>query len=57
MKKLIEISGLFILMITISGCEVIGSIFQAGVWVGIIFILAIIAVFTYIAKLFSNNGN
>jgi hypothetical protein len=54
MKKLIEISGLFILMITITGCEAIGDIFKAGVWVGIIFIVAIIAVFTFIAKLFSN---
>lgn len=37
----------FIVMTT-SGCELIGDIFQAGVWVGVIIVLAIIGVAVFI---------
>ena len=32
-----------------AGCEVIGDIFQAGMWVGAIFIVLIIAIVGFIA--------
>jgi len=32
----------------LSGCEVIGDIFQAGVWVGVILVIAVIGVIVWI---------
>jgi uncharacterized membrane protein YkvI len=32
----------FVASLFLSGCELIGDIFQAGVWVGVILVLAII---------------
>jgi hypothetical protein len=32
-----------------AGCEVVGDIFQAGMWVGVIFIVLIIAIVGFIA--------
>jgi uncharacterized membrane protein YkvI len=32
-----------------SGCEVIGDIFKAGVWVGALFIVVIIAIVGFVA--------
>ena len=37
------LSLLAVLAIGISGCEVIGAIFEAGVWVGAIIVVAILA--------------
>ena len=34
------------------GCEAIGDIFKAGVWVGIIIVIAILAVVGFIIKMF-----
>jgi cytosine/uracil/thiamine/allantoin permease len=39
-------AGLFILFlasITLSGCKVIGDIFSAGVWVGVIGVIIVVA--------------
>ena len=33
---------------TLSGCEVIGDIFKAGVWVGVLIVVAIIALIIFI---------
>jgi uncharacterized membrane protein YkvI len=35
--------------ISASGCEAIGDIFKAGVWVGVVFIVIIIAIVGFIA--------
>lgn len=35
------------------GCEFIGDIFKTGIWVGVIIVVAIIAVIAFIAKMFS----
>ena len=55
MKKFIT-PGLFIFMFlaltTFSGCGAIESIFKAGVWVGIIAVVAIIAIIGFIVKSF-----
>lgn len=37
----------FIVMTT-SGCELIGDIFRAGVWVGVLIVLAIVGVAVFI---------
>lgn len=40
----------------LSSCEVIGGIFKAGIWTGIIIVAIIVAVVIYIStKLFSKN--
>lgn len=53
MKK--NFAFIFILMIPvlITGCEFIEDVFKAGIWVGIIIIIAVIAVIAFIVKLFS----
>jgi uncharacterized membrane protein YkvI len=40
---------LVVASISASGCEVIGDIFKAGVWVGALFIVVIIAIVGFIA--------
>jgi hypothetical protein len=40
-------------LILIPGCEFIGDVFKAGVWVGIIIVIAIIAVVVGLIKMFS----
>jgi hypothetical protein len=34
---------------TLAGCEAIGDIFKAGVWVGVLFVVIIIAIIGFIA--------
>ena len=42
----------------ISGCELVGSIFKAGVWTGTIAVILVLALVIYVvAKLFSRNRN
>ena len=35
--------------LTVAGCELAGDIFQAGVWVGVVFVVLLIAVVGFIA--------
>ena len=53
MKKVIAILSLTLITLTVNSCEFIGDVFKAGVWVGIIIIIAIVAVIAFIVKLFS----
>jgi len=53
MKKLLAILIMAFITITSSGCEMIGDIFQAGIWVGIIVVIAVIAVIAFIFRLFT----
>jgi hypothetical protein len=46
------LSVLFFLVITMTSCEAIAGIFKAGMWTGIIIIVAIIALILY----FVNRG-
>jgi hypothetical protein len=34
---------------SLSGCEVVGGIFKAGMWVGVLFVVIIIAIVGFIA--------
>lgn len=44
MSQSIALNGFLIaLAITLTGCEVIGGIFKAGVWVGVLAVIAVIA--------------
>lgn len=47
---------LFILLplslLLMPGCEFIGDVFKAGIWVGIVIVIAVIAVILFIVKMF-----
>jgi di/tricarboxylate transporter len=45
---------LLVSLIIMPGCEFIGDVFKAGIWVGIVIIIAIIAVIAFIVKMFKN---
>jgi hypothetical protein len=45
--KLSLLSVLFFLVLTMTSCEAIAGIFKAGMWTGIIIIVAIIALILY----------
>lgn len=49
MKNLLSILIIFSAVI-FSGCEFIGDIFKTGIWVGVIIVIAILAVVAFIAK-------
>lgn len=52
-------SAFFLIIISsflFNGCEVIGDIFKAGIWVGIIIVIAIIAVIAFVVKMFSGKS-
>lgn len=42
---------LLVVAMTTSGCELIGDIFQAGMWVGIILVVIVIAVVVFLFRL------
>lgn len=42
MHKL-RITALLALLVMFSGCELVGDIFEAGVWTGVLLVVAIIA--------------
>lgn len=56
MKKNISVIYMMIvfaaLLVILPGCEFIGDVFKAGIWVGIIIIIAVIAVIAFIVKMF-----
>ena len=39
-------------LLTFPGCEFIGDIFKAGIWVGIVIVIAVLAVIAFIVKMF-----
>ena len=41
---------LALLALPLAGCEVIGDIFQAGMWTGVIAVVAVIALIVYAAS-------
>ena len=53
MDKLLRILLLLLIPLTVNGCEFIGDVFKTGIWVGVIIILAIVAVVAFVIKLFS----
>jgi hypothetical protein len=51
-SALARLAVLLVLAISASGCEVIGGIFKAGIWVGALGVVAIaVLVFVVIAKI------
>lgn len=50
--RIIKLSFFAMLLSLVTGCEVIGDIFQAGMWVGIIIVVAIIALVLWLISKF-----
>jgi hypothetical protein len=48
MKKMLALLFLVLLMFLLDGCEVIGGIFKAGVWVGVLLVLVVIGVIVWL---------
>jgi hypothetical protein len=48
----IRLSALVAAVLMMSGCEAIGTIFEAGVWVGVIVVIGIVAIVAVIAAMF-----
>ena len=49
MSQSIALSGfLLALAVTLTGCEVIAGIFEAGVWVGVLGVIAVIAAVVWV---------
>ncbi|MCI0921016.1 hypothetical protein [Sphingobacterium rhinopitheci] len=51
---LITLMGTFISLLT--SCEVIGTIFKAGVWAGIIMVIIVFALIIWLISKFMNGG-
>jgi len=41
---------LILLMVTFSSCEVIGGIFKAGVWVGVLLVLVVVFIIVWLVS-------
>lgn len=41
---------LFFLLLALPGCEIIGGIFEAGMWVGIILVIIVIMIIAWIVR-------
>ncbi|MCX2576203.1 hypothetical protein [Pedobacter sandarakinus] len=53
MRKLFPIALIAFLCTTLSSCELVGGIFKAGVWSGIIIVVIVVALLIWIlAKIF-----
>ena len=51
-QKLLVLLGFVLLNTTFAGCEVIGDIFKAGFWVGIIIVVVILIIIFAIVRMF-----
>lgn len=49
MKKLIHLSGIFLVIaVVFSSCELVGDIFEAGAWFGIIGVILVVALILWL---------
>ncbi|MEO8447021.1 MAG: hypothetical protein ABI528_05965 [bacterium] len=53
MRKLLTLLLAASFPLMFNGCEFIGDVFKTGIWVGIIIVVAIIAVIAGLVKIFS----
>lgn len=58
MKRFIPLTLVALLASTLSSCELIGGIFKAGMWSGIIIVVIVLAAIIWLAtKLFGGGRN
>ena len=52
MKK-ISIASILLLLVSLSGCQLIGDIFKAGVWAGVLMVVVVVGLVIFlISRLF-----
>jgi hypothetical protein len=51
MQRFASLLALFLIAISSAGCEAIATIFEAGVWVGVIIVVILIAVIFGIVRM------
>lgn len=49
-RALVRIAVLALLALPLAGCEVVGDIFQAGMWTGVIAVFAVVALIVYVVS-------
>jgi hypothetical protein len=49
-NQLSLLSILFVFLVSMTSCEVVGGIFKAGMWTSVIIIVAIVAVVLYLVR-------
>ena len=55
-KQMLYISAFITALATLPGCEVIGGIFKAGVWTGVLMVAAVIGLIIFlIVKMFKKD--
>lgn len=47
--RIVMLALLVMASVTLAGCEAIGDIFKAGVWVGVLFVVIIVALVGFVA--------
>ncbi|WP_191967823.1 hypothetical protein [Rhizosphaericola mali] len=52
-KQIIAMSFLVLTMMSLSGCQVVGTIFKAGMWWGIIMVVIVIVAIIWLISKFS----
>ena len=55
MKKL-QIFAVMALLLSLSSCQVIGDIFKAGVWSGIILVVAVVGIVIFVIAKIAGGG-
>lgn len=53
MTKFLAMLWLALVPLTFSGCEFIGDVFKSGILIGVIIIIAIVAVISFVIRLFT----
>ena len=56
MKKSLMYSLLAMSIVMMNSCSVVGGIFKAGAWVGIIAVVVVIAVIVFVINMFSKKS-
>jgi len=50
MKNILLIITSLLLLMLFPGCEIVGGIFKAGVWTGVVFVILIIVLIIYLLR-------
>jgi hypothetical protein len=56
MKKNLSTALVLSLLLFFSSCQVIGAIFKAGVWVGVLLVVGIVGLIIFLISKFSNKN-
>jgi hypothetical protein len=48
-SRVLRLIGVVLLALSLSACQAIGTIFEAGMWVGVLMVVVVLAVVSFIA--------